>query len=388
MNKSDFNNAFKAETFGLPKLAKQLSEENDRDFRMALTVPQHFSPRKVVLTGCGDSYCAAMAAAPVFEELGHIDATAMPAIEFTRHFATGKIGGEPCNPMTFIISASGSPSRVIEAAKRAKECGVGALSVAVTANGESELAKNCVETLFVKTPEFENKYPYEHSPGTRSYYANMYALLTQAIRMGELKMHYPMSQAGKYKQACVDYAASYEPVMEQIDDQMFELAKTWKDLEKFEFVACGPEATTAWFGAAKVYEASGDIATSENTEDWCHINYFAKDPENIGTVVIIGKDSTAYNRTVEVTRVMARIGRPTLVITDGDKADFPAEVTVCTVPSPEYSFAFQLMNYVPINLLSGYIAKMKDAKFFRGGEGVFGIDDGSIIKQSEITVIK
>ena len=83
---------------------------------------------------------------------------------------------------------------------------------------------------------------------------------------------------------------------------------------------------------------------------------------------------------------MAEIGRPTLVVTDADKSLFPKEVSVCQIPSPKYGWAKPLMQYVPITILTGYIAKMKNVPFFRVEDDRWS-DDGSRIRSSEIKVI-
>ena len=68
MNKATFNNAFREEVFDLPNIPGVLTgfdnDKEDRGIRMALTTPEHFAPRAVLLMGCGDSYCAGLAAEP------------------------------------------------------------------------------------------------------------------------------------------------------------------------------------------------------------------------------------------------------------------------------------------------------------------------------------
>lgn len=395
MNKAEFNNAFRAEVFDLPNvpgiLADFDNDKDDRGIRMALTTPEHFAPRAVLLMGCGDSYCAGLAAEPVFNELGGVRTKAVSALELARHYPAKALGGEPMNPMVFAISASGTPTRVVEAVKRANAIGVGAFTVAVTTNPESPLAAECDRTIKVKTPAFANPFPEQHSPGTRSYFASMWVLFQEAIRMGEVKMHYPMTQGMDYRNSMTEYAKSFEPVLENIDNQMFELAEKWKDLSRFEFVGAGPSGmATAWFGAAKVYEASGDPSTYENVEDWCHINYFAKDPQTIGTVMIIEAGSKSFKRAAEVVEVMAHhLGRPTLVVTDAPASEFCKEAVVCTIPSPKYVWQAPLMNHVPIDLLSGYLCMIKGEPMFRDRtKPPFNAPEGSMIKSSKMEIVR
>lgn len=386
MNKKDFDNALRQEVYDLLDMAAALAEQDDGDLRMALSTPELFASRKAILTGCGDSYCAALAARPVFEKLGHIGTSALSAIEAARHLDSGVLGGEPHNPLLYCISVSGTVSRMIEIAKRGNETGVGAHTVAVTGNPDSPLAQECQTTMAVPMPPYTNNFD-EHSPGLRSYYASIYALMTSAIRMGEVKMHYPMSQAGQYRKDIVDYIESYKDCIDAMDEQMFALAEEWKDIDSFEFVAAGNDMVTAWFDSAKIYEATGDVCTYENVEDWCHINFFARDYKGIATVLIAEKNNPAMPRIIEAAGVMARIGRPCIVFTDADESLFPAGMKVCKLPSAAHSWITPAGNYIPFALFAGYLAKFKNVGMFRQGMEAFAVQDGNKIKTSKIEIV-
>ncbi|MBR2591968.1 MAG: hypothetical protein IKD62_03270, partial [Oscillospiraceae bacterium] len=95
----------------------------------------------------------------------------------------------------------------------------------------------------------------------------------------------------------------------------------------------------------------------------------AKDPETIGTVVILDKDNKAFDLTMKAVRVMKALGRPTLVFTDADASLFPEGVEVIQIPTTEYTWAKPIMQYSPIGFLCGYIKEMRGASFYRyGGE--------------------
>lgn len=393
MNKTEFDNALRRECFDLPNLAEFLVSENenfkeDGGIRMSLTTPHLCQPRKVVLTGCGDSYCAAVAAARAFTLLGGVfDARAIPAVEFSRHYKTSAIGTEPFNPLVYIISASGGPARNVEAARRTNEANLGGLSVAVTANPESPLAKECKEMILLRTPALQNDFD-EHSPGLRSYYASMYALMSSAIRMGEVKGHYSMSEANKMRSATMNFAKSFEPEMERIDQQMFELAEKWKDIESFECVASGADMATAWFAAAKIFEATGDIATYENVEEWAHIPFFSERPQENAVAFFVNHNDPSYPRFKKSIQCAVNLGRPVLVISDAPASEFPEECTVCTIPTPEYFWQMPLMAYVPYSLFAGYLARFKGVKFFRADMADKFTPDLNQLRNSEIVVVK
>ena len=245
MIKSDFDNMLRHECMDIPALGLHILNdgvENREDYtgiRMALTTPELLSARKVILTGCGDSWCAAVAGARAFQLLGKgVDAEAIPIVEYTREYPASAIGTEPCNPLVYIVSVSGGPSRCFEAAKRTNDVNLGGLSVAVTANAESPLGQECKRQVLTDIPELDNPFN-EHVPGCRSYYASLYSLFSQAIRMGEIKGVYPMSTAGDMRKNVQAYTAAVNENFDEMDAQALKIAKEWKKLDQFEFISSG-----------------------------------------------------------------------------------------------------------------------------------------------------
>ena len=127
------------------------------------------------------------------------------------------------------------------------------------------------------------------------------------------------------------------------------------------------EFGSAFFGAAKFLECNGCTVSVDDSEDWCHINYFLKDPETIGTVVMADKNSPAYGRERETAASAVAIGRPVLVVTNGAREDFDPGAVVCALPeAPEgFEWMLPLMDYVPASLLAGYISALQGEPFFR-----------------------
>ena len=70
--------------------------------------------RKLVLVGCGDSYCAALAARPAFAELTGLDAEWPYAIDIARSYSRRALTRHPGTVYVF-ISNSGAVSRMVEA---------------------------------------------------------------------------------------------------------------------------------------------------------------------------------------------------------------------------------------------------------------------------------
>lgn len=363
MNKLEFDNPIRRQVMSLPEMVEQqLLGCFGSGLRDLMTFAEIFDARKIILTGCGDSYAAAVAMAPVLEKYCDcFGVKVMRAIEFTRFLPKENIGiGEPNSPLVIAISASGGSARICEVLEKANQ--VGAFSILMTNNKESRAAQYAKRVYVVGTPEFPDR-----SPGLRSYFGSLVGLIAFASRLGHVRGTLPPTGPGAFQNAIREYVGQFGEVLGQIDDQMFQLACRWKDIEKFDFIGDGVEYGSAYFGAAKMIECNGGTAATDDSEDWCHINYFLKHPEKIGTVVMADETAPSYGRIRETVASAVSIGRPVLVVTNGKREDFPQEAEVCVIPgTPEgYGWLMPLMDYVPVSLLAGYLSELQHEPFFR-----------------------
>lgn len=69
MNKQDYNNSMRLESYDLAKFAAQLYELNGKIIWDALCDSDYKNAKRVIAAGCGDSYCAAWAAQEAFRTL-------------------------------------------------------------------------------------------------------------------------------------------------------------------------------------------------------------------------------------------------------------------------------------------------------------------------------
>lgn len=364
MNKLDFDNPLHQQVLSLPALVEdQLVGCFGPGLKELMSMAEIFDARKIILTGCGDSYAAAIAMAPVVEKYCDcFGVKAMRAIDFTRFLSRQQIGiGEPNSPLVIAISAGGSSARVCEALEKANE--VGAFSILMTNKPQSKAAQVAKRVYHLGTPSFPND-----SPGLRSYFASLVGLIAFASRLGHVRGTLPPTGPQTFKTAIKDYMAAWGQVMESVDEQMFALAQQWQNLNKFDFIGDGEEFGSAFFGAAKFLEANGCTVSIDDSEDWCHINYFLKDPQFIGTVIMADKHSPAYGRERETVASAVAIGRPVLVVTNGEPGEFAPGAVVCQIPNtPEgFEWLLPLMDFAPAALLAGYLSALQKEPFFRG----------------------
>lgn len=363
MTTKAYDNPIRRQVFDLPKLVGvQVDTCFGHEVKDLLSISEIFDIRKIIITGCGDSYAAAVAMAPILEKYSEtFSVTPLRAIDFTRFISKDELGiGEPNSPLVIGISAGGETARIVEVLEKAKA--VGAFPIVITNNPDSRCASSAKRILNLETPAFPDS-----GPGLRSYFASMIGIIALTMRFGHVKGTLPPTACHDFQEAIKGYAQSFFLNLYKMDEYMFHIAEKWKDFTQFDFIGDGAEYGSAFFGAAKFIESSGAMAGSDDSEDWCHINYFLKVPEKIGTVLFADKNSPAYSREIETARSAVAIGRPLLVVTNGRRQDFPKNADICIIPdAPDgFEWLLPLFDYIPVSLVAGYVAVLQREPFFR-----------------------
>ncbi|MGI5888579.1 MAG: SIS domain-containing protein [Oscillospiraceae bacterium] len=350
----------------------------------ALPEKELFDAQKIIMTGAGDSYCAGVACAPVFETLCHMEVRAMRAIEVSRLVNSKEFGFSPNTPLVIGVSVSGAVSRVREAMERASFHG--ANTIAVTGNPDSPVGKAARHRLLVQIPDIGIAY----WPGSINYSVSMLALMKLAIRMGRAKNTISQNEAADMDKELADYIKRFQEYLPTIEEKAFNMALKFKDMRCLDFIGDYGDYATAFFGSAKVLEAYGGYTTYDDSEDWCHINYFLRDPETIGRVVIANPETPSFNRILETMNAIKQLESPTMVVSNADASQFPEGFDVFTTPAPKYPWMTPLMQHFVFGLVAGYIAELKGYKNFRIDCPVFqqeAVKDPARIRQSRIEII-
>jgi len=350
----------------------------------ALCIEEAANIRRVILTGCGDSWCAAIAMKPMFEELLGIRVDAPRCIEVSRYFAPEDFK----DALVVGISCSGAVSRVAEAMKRA--AALGATTLAVTFNADSAVGSSCKYAL---CPEFPHHVGKLESPGSLSYNSSLMGLMSLAIKLA--------SDRGVLcadgKKAIVEgfnaYADAAQAALDTFHDKAFALAEAWKDYTLFDFIGDYGDYATAFMGSAKVLEATGGHTTYDDSEDWCHINFFLRNPQDIVRVMVANEGCPSISRLRETAATIAAIRSPLMVVGDCDASLFPEAANVFTLPKADKSWYAPAMQHFVYDLVIGYIAGLTGIAAFRRDddpESVFANDfvrDVHRIRESEIIVL-
>lgn len=350
---------------------------------------------RVVLTGCGDSYCASIAAKPVFENAerstrtGMVPGTpteALRNVEFTRYYNTYK-GWEPTtlkNNMLCAVSISGAPKRPTEAVERMNA--VGGNSVAFTTNPNSELAVNSKFVVPMCLP------PCDLAPNVTSYYSSMFSLIMFGLYISTAKGQISREDAEYSRKGLLKYVNSYSGrVMDDLAKKAYELAVQWdKDgVEVMDFVGDGSDYATAFFGSAKMVEAFGGLTTNDDSEGWCHINYFIKNVDKVGTFIVANTDSPSFSRELETIKIACRLRSHVAVITDGDESLFPENAIVFRTPVPQSPWMSAFMQHIPMDFVAAYYGCFRGTMPFRRDSDVHMKDaDCARFRQSKIEIVR
>ena len=138
----------------------------------------------------------------------------------------------------------------------------------------------------------------------------------------------------------------------------------------------------------QMLEATGKFAMHINSEEWFHLNFFARDAKHMGTVVVANTTNPAMSRNKELLKYANELHRPLAVITDGSAEDFNNEpATYIKVPASKYPISMPLTHFAPVCLIASYISELIGEKYGRGCEGDWAFCDGGYcVKNSEIIV--
>jgi glutamine---fructose-6-phosphate transaminase (isomerizing) len=356
----------------LPGLIRDSHEDLEDRARHILSTPEHLGLQNVVLTGCGDSFIAARAAAFAFDELAGLPAASMEAMSVARYLQPGDERWRPGGQLLLAISSSGGVARAVEAARRFAPK-TGTIVCATTANDVSALARASDRTLSTAA-EHQSE-----GPGLCSFVLSVLALLHLAIRSGEVRGRCTMDEAARLRRELAETADLVDAAIESAAAPLADVARRWEAHAAVELLSSGPARASAAFGAAKIVEAVGLSAMDQDIEEFMHLQYFEQASRNIATVLLCNPGFAAGERAEEVRRCIGTLERPLLVFTDAAEASAQA----VTYPRTRELFA-PIVHAALLAMLSAELADVHDAVPGRGGTGRWRDSrDGAAVRHVE-----
>jgi len=356
--------------------------------RLAEALPAEVASgiKRVIVTGCGDSYSAAGAMLLGLKKLSGIKKCNSPDImDFCHYYSPIKVakGFAMSEVLVISISASGGSERVAEALTKAND--LGCESLLITCNPDSLCSRAAKHIFNVDTPKGCN------TPGLRSYYASLMAVASVGAWLGLCNGNITEQRFDEVRESIESYTLSFMQEFERVDELMFSEALRMKDLRRFEAIGDGNEGYSAQFVEQKFIECGGVWCDHTNSEEFVHISYMFREPDGIGTVVLISRDDPSFSRMIYTINGCLAQHRPTLIVTDVPEAELDLNIkrelgdspyfkqflgfdslavkgtpTVCTIPAAPEKWMAPFVDFIPGALLAGYQAAVNEVKYFGG----------------------
>ncbi len=360
----------------VPALLREVFPALEDMSRTALHPELILSLKRIFITGCGDSHHATINTELAFEALTGLPVETQQALQFARYSAGFIPQTGPYTNLVIGISVSGEVSRTLEALQMAKQAGATTLALSATPTSRVALAGD----ILFQVPNLPFPDPVGvHTPGVRSFIVNQLALMMMAIRIGEVRGHLTSAEAANYRKELLGVVEVVERTIAENDAAVLKLAQDWKDAGEFVFVGGGPNFGIALFSAAKLLEASGDPALGQDTEEWAHLQYFAK-TVNTPTFFITAGDRD-LSRTLEVVIAAKQIGRRVAVICPKTATELIEKADAAFTFVPVKEMFSPLVTQIAGELFAAYRAEVIGEPFFRGFGGGRSTEGGGGISR-------
>lgn len=358
----------------VPGLMKLMEPELKNAVKEFLTVVDSKRFHKIILSGCGDSFCSVMAAKFAFMKYTDLETEVATIMDLSRVYEKKDLIGRG-DTLVLVVSNSGNVKRIIELAKRIRN--MNGFIAAVTGNENSELYKTVNAAVKIRIPSFV------YAPGIRSYCGCLNALIHLAVEIGIVRNTISREKAECIYQEIEEIAEVVPTYMGRWEKQCAGYADWLSDSTSFEFIGSGVHYASAWFGCAKSLETTGKPSSAVNTEDWFHMNFFVRDVSHTGTILCISKQEGGLSRAQELIRIAEDMGRPFICITDFENTGAKREILTPRTKSEELSC---LIQYLPISILMADIGEKLGEVYFRDGKDNWSACEncGTLINSEEV----
>ena len=294
--------------------------------------------RRVVVTGCGDSWFAAMGVRHVFERLTKLPFEAAQALDFACY------GAQCCDEQTLVIgiSSGGNTPAVMAALEAARARGAFALGVSNTPG--SAILSQFDGGLLV--------YAKRQGWPTQSTNATMALLIALAQQLA------PGALADETGRRMAALVPMLDTLSYQLDATMKAIAGEICVAQLVLFAGLGPNLAAAHMGAAKVKELSPVHALALPLEEYHH--YRSQKPGD--PLFLVATDPASAQRALDTALVSQSRGGYTVALLSTPSPEIAARVQhVVTLPAVDAALCVFVAS-VPLHLMAYHFAKARDAQ--------------------------
>lgn len=308
---------------------------------------------KVYLIGCGDSWCAAIAARMAFEKYTQIETEALHALEFSRY----QLGSVPRNAILFAISSSGEVARTVEAAGLARHKGL--YVIALTRNPDSSLAKKSNSVLHISVPPHE-----QPVPGVLSYVGSLLGLYLAAVYFSEVRRIIDHPEADELYQNLRSVGMENEQTYQESTPLISQLVdRAAAGQGPYQILGSGPNYGTVLYGSMKLLEAAAEPSLCYGIEEWAHAGFFLTSP---GTpMLLVAPRGRSYDRAMEIAQAALALKATVAIISNAEEQQAAAQGAVLIPVKGSLREEFTPLGCaVPLQLLALEMARRKQTSPF------------------------
>ncbi len=358
-------NDIRAHVYSIPILVADCAAECFASCKKILSAHDLNHINRIIITGCGYSYAAALAARDVLIEITGMEVIVTPAIEVSRFSHPERLDLK--RTLLIAISNSGQVTRINEALALYRK--YGATTIGITANLNSSILQYADMILNSSSITVGRSLP------LRGYIMTYLNLLGIGICISETDSETLLDKL-------TEDMKSLDASLPDIDEVIYQFVLRQKE-HRYEFVGSGFERASAFLGKIEMMGQAGRMAVDEDCEQWCHCNFFQAAPENIGTVLFRATRSPGLSRSNEALEYMRHLGRSLCVVTDDTSMQPEPDMSVVLLPEITIYNAGILEMVVP-SLLTGYVCQLLNEPYSRGFRDQWSIfQDGRSTCQSE-----
>ncbi|SEC08187.1 glutamine--fructose-6-phosphate transaminase (isomerizing) [Terriglobus roseus] len=300
----------------------------------------------MTIAACGTSWHAGLAGKFMIERLARLPVDVDYASEYRyRDPIPGSLG--------LLITQSGETADTIAAQAEMISKGTPTLAICnVVGSAITRKAQGVITT---------NAGPEIGVASTKAFTAQLTALFTLALYLGQQRGHVSSEQSKHYVDELAKIPLKLEDILRSVDDQCCNLAKTFSTANDFLFLGRGIHYPIALEGALKLKEISYIHAEGYPAGEMKHGPNALID-ETLPVVCIATKDPAdptsvlKYEKTLSnIQEVTARSGRVIAIATEGDEEIGNLVEAVIHIPAaPE--LLLPILEVVPLQLLAYHIA--------------------------------
>jgi glutamine---fructose-6-phosphate transaminase (isomerizing) len=297
---------------------------------------------KVVTTGCGTSYHAALAAANILYALfERTNIEAVQSLELKHYYNV-----LDSKTLAIGFSHSGTTKTTTDAVSRAASRG--ARTIGLTGTAGSNLTKISTRHLVVGNGVEKSR------AHTKSYTSSMLA----AIYLGAAYLRAEVSETSveSFLDHINEVPEYIHSAINQNEKQVAELSSTdGAKAKKIFIVGAGPNVATALEGALKLKETSYIAAEGMETEQFLHGPWVSLDKDAI--VILLAPQGPSRERSIDLLRALKNLDVKVVAITDDKRIVEQASESIF-IPEVKEELT-PLVYVVPLQLFAYYLAVKK-----------------------------